>query len=54
MNHVDHSHSSKSAFFYYPLGAFKMDLSPNFIWFIEFSSVRIGLHGDECSPSSTL
>lgn len=31
MNHLGHSNSYKRAFIYYPLGTFKMDLSPNFI-----------------------
>lgn len=54
MNHLGHSNSCNNTFFYYPLGAFKVDLSSNFIWFIKFLSTWIGPREDEQSPSFTL
>lgn len=54
VNHLGHSNSCNRVFFYCPLGALKMDLSPNFTWFIKFLPVWVGPCEDEQSPSFSI
>ena len=51
VNHPGHHNSCHTAFFYYPLGTFQMDVSPSFIQFLKFWSLWVKPHEDACSPS---
>ena len=53
VNHPGHHNSCYSAFFYYPLGTFQMDVPPSFIQFLKCWSLWVKPHEDACSTSFT-